>query len=162
MHSGPSSFDFDQPHAADLLSDFAPVTPAEVTRLLHSMSNKSSQLDCIPTSLLKSCADRYFLPPHLPSCKPIILPANFFYQFQTCAHLTPFEKNLVCQNLILPISGPFLISIQLATFWSDLLLHDFFPMCRSLPVSVLFSLLTASSTQLKLPCSSLQTTSSKT
>ena len=34
-----------------------PVTPAEVSKLLQSMSNKSSQLDYIPTSLLKSCAD---------------------------------------------------------------------------------------------------------
>ena len=61
LHSGPSPFDFDQPHAADLLSDFAPVTPAEVNRLFHSMSNKSSQLDYIPTSLLKSCADTFSL-----------------------------------------------------------------------------------------------------
>ena len=76
----------------------------------------------------------YFLPPHLPSCKPIFLSGNFSYKFQTCTHLTPFGKNLVCQNLILPISGPFIISIQLAKFWSDLLLHDFSPMCRSLPV----------------------------
>ena len=61
LHNGPLPFDFDQSHAADLLSDFAPVTPAEVTRLLQSMSNKSSQLDYIPTSLLKSCADTFSL-----------------------------------------------------------------------------------------------------
>ena len=42
-----------------LLSDF--VTPAEVTRLLRSMSNKSSQFDYIPTSLVKSCADTFSL-----------------------------------------------------------------------------------------------------
>ena len=53
----PSPFDFDQPHWNELLSDFMPVTPAEVSKLLQSMSNKSSQLDYIPTSLLKSCAD---------------------------------------------------------------------------------------------------------
>ena len=34
----------------------------------------------------------YFLSPHLPSCKSIILLGNFSYQFQTCNHLTPFEK----------------------------------------------------------------------
>ena len=39
LHGRPSPFDFDQPHATELLSDFAPVT-----RLLHSMSNKSSRL----------------------------------------------------------------------------------------------------------------------
>ena len=53
----PSPFDFDQPHRNELLSDFIPVTPAEVSKLLQLMSNKSSQLDYIPTSLLKSCAD---------------------------------------------------------------------------------------------------------
>ena len=44
-----------QPHRNELLSDFTPVTPAEVSKLLQSMSNKSSQLDYIPTSLVKSC-----------------------------------------------------------------------------------------------------------
>ena len=34
----------------------------------------------------------YFLPPHLPSCKPIILPGNFYYQFQTCTHLILLKK----------------------------------------------------------------------
>ena len=61
LHRGPSPFDFDQPHPTKLLSDFAPVTPAEVTQLVHSMSNKSSQLDYIPTSLLKSGADTFSL-----------------------------------------------------------------------------------------------------
>ena len=42
-----------------LHSDFTPVTPAEVSQLLRSMSNKSSPLDYIPTSLLKSCADTF-------------------------------------------------------------------------------------------------------
>ena len=55
--SNPSLFNFDQPHCNELLSDFMPVTLAEVSKLLQSMSNKSSQLDYIPTSLLKSCAD---------------------------------------------------------------------------------------------------------
>ena len=81
LHGGPSPFDFDQPHATELLSDFAPVTPAEVTRLLHSMSNKSSQLDYIPTSLLKSCADAFsLLISHLAnlSCRPPGLRFSFF------------------------------------------------------------------------------------
>ena len=53
----PSLFDFDQPHCNELLSDFMPVTSAEVSKLLQSMSSTSSQLDYISTSLLKSCAD---------------------------------------------------------------------------------------------------------
>ena len=54
--------------------------PAEVTRLLHSMSNKSSQLDYIPTSLLKSCTDTFsFFISHLAnlSFSQAIFPTNF-------------------------------------------------------------------------------------
>ena len=53
----PTPFDFDLPHSGEVLSDFTPVTPAEVSQLLRSMWNKSSPLDYISTSLLKSCAD---------------------------------------------------------------------------------------------------------
>ena len=61
-----SPFDFDQPRSKELLSDLTPVTLAEVSKLLQSMSNKSSQLDYIPTSLVKSCADTFsILIPHL-------------------------------------------------------------------------------------------------
>ena len=42
-----------------MLSDFTPVTPAEVSQLLRSMSNKSSPLDYIPTSLLKSSSGTF-------------------------------------------------------------------------------------------------------
>ena len=66
-----SPFDFDQPHSNELLSDFfMPVTSAEVSKLLQSMSNKSSQLDYIPTSLVKSCAG-HFLHPHFTSGKSL-------------------------------------------------------------------------------------------
>ena len=41
------------------LNDFTPVTPAEVTKLLNSMSSKSSPLDYVSTSLLKSCAGTF-------------------------------------------------------------------------------------------------------
>ena len=61
LRASPSPFDFDQPHSNELLSDFTPVTPAEVSKLLQSMSNKSSQLDYIPTSLVKSCSDTFFI-----------------------------------------------------------------------------------------------------
>ena len=42
-----------------VLWDFSPITPAEVSQLLRSMSNKSSPLDYIQTSLLKSCDDTF-------------------------------------------------------------------------------------------------------
>ena len=76
----PSPFDFDQPHCNEFLSDFMPVTPAEVSKLLQSMSNKSSQLDYIPTSLLKSCADIFsILSSHLAnlSFTQATFPSNF-------------------------------------------------------------------------------------
>ena len=37
------------------MSEFTPVTEMEVVRLLRSMPSKSSLLDFIPTSLIKSC-----------------------------------------------------------------------------------------------------------
>ena len=59
LHGSPSPFDFDQPHSNELLLDFSPFTPDEVSKLLQLMSNKSSQLDYIPTSLVKSCVDTF-------------------------------------------------------------------------------------------------------
>ena len=59
MQGSPTPFDFDLPHSGEVLSDFTPVTLTEVSQLLRSMSNKSSPLDYIPTSLLKSCADTF-------------------------------------------------------------------------------------------------------
>ena len=47
---------FDQPFYGTPLTEFMPVTDAEVMRLLSSMSSKTSPLDFIPTSLIKSCS----------------------------------------------------------------------------------------------------------
>ena len=55
----PSPFDFDKPHTGQMLADFKPVTTTKVAELLNSMSNKSSPLDYIATSLLKSCAGTF-------------------------------------------------------------------------------------------------------
>ena len=44
-------------HSGPLVDDFRPVTTAEVQRLLVKMPSKSSPLDIVPTSLLKSCSD---------------------------------------------------------------------------------------------------------
>ena len=40
LRGSPSPFDFDQPHSNELLSDFTPVTPAEVSKLLQSWITK--------------------------------------------------------------------------------------------------------------------------
>ena len=45
--------------SGDSLSEFTPVTEMEVVRLLRSMPSKSSPLDFIPTSLIKSCSGAF-------------------------------------------------------------------------------------------------------
>ena len=91
LQGSPSSFDFDQPHRNELLSDFTPVSPAEVSKLLQSMSNKSSQLDYIPTSLVKSCADTFsIIISHLANLS--FTQATFPSKFQAGTHLTSSEK----------------------------------------------------------------------
>ena len=45
------------PHVGPALSSFLPVTDNEVRRLLSKMPSKSSPLNVLPCSLLKSCAD---------------------------------------------------------------------------------------------------------
>src|SRR6218665_1034541 len=44
------------PHAASF-NLFEPATEAEITTLIHASQNKQCDLDPIPTSLLKECAD---------------------------------------------------------------------------------------------------------
>ena len=49
----------DQPCVGELMPEFTPVTETEVLRVLKSMPSKSSPLDFIPTSLLKSCSSTF-------------------------------------------------------------------------------------------------------
>lgn len=49
----------DQLYTGELLSQFEPVTEAEVERLIRSMSAKSSPLDVISTSLIKACSGTF-------------------------------------------------------------------------------------------------------
>ena len=44
-------------HTGELFSIIKPPTVDEVLRLINSMSGKSSPIDNIPTSIMKSCAD---------------------------------------------------------------------------------------------------------
>jgi len=46
-------------YSGSQLDGFSPVTTADVQRLLHTIRAKSSPLDVLPTSLLKSCADQF-------------------------------------------------------------------------------------------------------
>jgi hypothetical protein len=49
----------DVPHVGPCMETFVPVSEDEVERLLATMSAKSSPLDFIPTSLLKSCSSTF-------------------------------------------------------------------------------------------------------
>ncbi len=51
----PMPLSSDQPHQGPLLSEFTPILPSEVHKLLATMPAKSSPLDVVPTSLLKAC-----------------------------------------------------------------------------------------------------------
>ena len=46
----------DPPHVGPRLDNLTPVTPDEVLRILSSLPPKSSPVDYIPTSLLKTCS----------------------------------------------------------------------------------------------------------
>ena len=108
-HSGPPfPFDFDKPHTGQMLNDFTPVTPTEVTQLLHSMSNKSSPLDYIATSLLKSFS--YLT---LRICSLIRPPSH---RSLNMLSLHPFLKSVACLGLTPQISDPFQTSIPSAKF----------------------------------------------
>ena len=87
----PSPFAFNKSHTGQKLNDFTPVTPAEVTKLLNSMFSKSSPLDYVSTSLLKSCARTFsILISHLAnlSFDQAAFPSKFKH-----ALITPFLKN---------------------------------------------------------------------
>ena len=43
-------------NAGPVLVDLAPVTPAEVLKIINTVLPKSSRLDYVPTSLIKSCS----------------------------------------------------------------------------------------------------------
>jgi len=52
----PDPLSVDLPRDRSCLTEFSPVTSKKVGRLFHSMSAKSSPLDFVPTSLMKTCS----------------------------------------------------------------------------------------------------------
>ena len=104
----PSPFDFDQPHCNELLSDFMPVTPAEVSKLLQSMSNKSSQLDYIPTSLHWSHV-RTFSPSSFHILQTYHSPKLHFHWNSNLHSSRHFWKSLAYRSLSSRTSGLFQI-----------------------------------------------------
>ena len=132
LYGNPTAFDYDLPHSGEVLSDFTPVSPAEVSQLLQSMSSKSSPLDYIPISLPKSCTDTFsILITHLAnlSFTQAIFPSKFklfselhwlpvchrinsqdcYYHFQIspvpAVILSRRSNSTVCANTIIAISS---------------------------------------------------------
>ena len=151
LHGRPSPLDFDQPNAAELLSDFAPVTPAEVTRL-HSISNKLSQLDYIQLlvwnhELILSL-----------SSSPILQTANL--SLSQAILLTNFKLALISSLLTKPGLSksdtpdfrPIPNLDTIGKILERLALARLSPTYLFLPVSALSSLRAANSTLLKLLC----------
>ena len=125
LHGSPPPFDFDQPHQDELLFNITSVTPTEVTQLLHSMSNKSSPLDYVPTSLLKSCADTFsIIISHLAnlSFKEGTFPSKF-----KLALVSPLLKKPGLPKSDLANFRPISNLNTIAKSWNALPLHAFSP-----------------------------------
>ena len=138
LHGSPTSFDFDLPHSGEVLSDFTPVTPAEVSQLLRSMSNKSSPLDYILTSLLKSCADTFsILILHLANLS--FTQATFPSKFKL-ALISPLLKKTGLPKLDLANFRPISNLNTIGKILERLALSRFFPHISKFPVFLHYSL----------------------
>jgi len=71
----------DSPLASSTLYSLSPVTPSEVFKILKTSPFKSSTLDFLPSSLLKSCPT-VFSDLIAPPCQPVIHSGSFSYSFQ--------------------------------------------------------------------------------
>jgi len=91
------------PASSKFLSVLDPVTETEVMRLLKTMSPKSSPLDFIPTSLIKSCSGAFA---HIITrlANLSFSQSTFPHQFKI-AQVTPLLKNAALTLLTLPVTG---------------------------------------------------------
>ena len=118
------------------------------------MSNKSSPLDYIPTSLLKSCAGTFsILISHLTNLS--FIQATFPSKFKL-ALISPLLKNLVYRSQISQISDQYQIWIPSAKSLSVSPFHIFFLTFHNLPGFLLYNLLIVNFILLRLLCLSSQ------
>ena len=92
LHGTPTPFDFDLPHSGEVLSDFSPVTPGEVSQLLKSIDVKQIITAWLHSHITSKIMCRHFLHPHLTPGKPIFHPGHFSFKIQTGTYLTPAKK----------------------------------------------------------------------
>jgi len=96
------------------LCQFDPVTENEVAILLRQMPSKSSPLDFIPTSLLKSCSGTFaHIIAHLANLS--FVHSTFPQKFKL-AQVTPLLKKPVLTSMSHPVIDQFQTSIPLAKF----------------------------------------------
>ena len=87
----PTPLSSDVPHQGQgQLSEFTPVTPMEVQRVLKSMPSKSSPLDVVPTSLLKTCSDGFSI--IIANLANITFQRGYFPTKFKTAQITPLIK----------------------------------------------------------------------
>ena len=105
----PSPFDFDQPHCNELLSDFMPVTPAEISKLYSSqyLTNRRSLTTSQPHYWSHV---QTFSPSSFHILQTYLSPKPHFYRNNSNLHSSRiFWKSLAYQSLCSRFSGLFQI-----------------------------------------------------
>ena len=87
---------YDQPHNGPTLDDLPVVTIEEVTRILSEMPCKSSPMDFVPTSLLKSCSDMFA--PIIARLANLSFTEGLFLTNFKWAQITPLLKRMPRQS----------------------------------------------------------------
>ena len=100
----------DRDRTGERLSNLPSVTQDEVQRILNSMPQKSSPMDFVPTSLLKSCAD-IFVPIICRLANLSFAEGHFPRIFKT-AQVTPLIKSLGWIQMHQAVTAQFLTSTQ--------------------------------------------------
>ena len=80
----------DPPQCPPILSDFKPATVAEISKLIKAVPDTTCLLDCIPTTLLKSCLD--ILAEPLTELINLCLSQGCFPDSFKIAHVKPLLK----------------------------------------------------------------------
>jgi hypothetical protein len=124
--SSPDPLFSDKPHPGSPLTNPEPVTPSEVTKLLSSLQNKSSPMDILPTSLLKSCSDVFS--PLIAYLANLSFSEGFFHLNFGLHLLLHFSRSLDSIMTTQPTIDPYPASILFQKFLNDYFLPGCFHM----------------------------------
>ena len=138
----------DHPHDRKELQGFAPATEDEIRRLVMSAPCKSSDLDPIPTVLLKSCMDILVTP--VTSIVNLSLSDGCFPTSFKNAHVSPLLKKKTLQRTKWKTTDLSPISALFPKSWKKWSPNVWSPTFRSPKLQTLFSPHTGNFIQLKL------------